>query len=335
MISRTFEGLPREEIRNSVEHLRVPSYNAPANRFLYRVFDLLYAIRVSIMLPASDVTVTNSVALPLILPRSRAGKIYVSVARFPKGQMGWYSRANRLQAVSSHIEAAIWKQSPSVRHLTKTIPNCMSEAFASAAEREQSPRSKEVVFVGRIAREKGIHLLIRAFASLKAQFPDWRLKIVGPHQVHQGGDGEEYLRHLKELSNFANGSIEFVGPIFEEHELIRQLRRAEIFVYPSVASEGESFGLAPLEAMACGCAVLLSELECFSDYFSPETNGISFEHGDSTAQSLARALDRLMSSPELRRRLSAKGLETSKRFSPNGVAGRFLDDFETLVKTGA
>jgi glycosyltransferase involved in cell wall biosynthesis len=331
VISRRFKGLANREVVDGVRHIRLPSHDAPASRVLYRLLDVLYALRVLACLPRSDVTITHSVFLPVILPKRLAGNIYVSVGRFPKRQMGFYRRADRLQAVSSHIGAAIRTQSPSVAHLVKVVPNAIGDAFSAAASDDRGERRREIVYVGRLAREKGIDLLLRVFARISEAYPDWRLVIIGPHEPKQGGDGAEFLDELKSICAGCAGQVDFAGPVFDEAELIRRLKSAEIFVYPSTAARGESFGLAPVEAMACGCAVLLSNLDCFADYLHPEENGLRFDHTDESGLALAEALRRLIVSPDLRRRLARAGVETSRRFAPSRVADVFLQDFEDLI----
>src|ERR1700722_7096609 len=153
IISRRFESLPNQEVINGVKYLRVASFNQPKSMMLYRLFDVLYAIRVCFALPKSDVTITNSVALPLLIPRGRAGLIYMNINRFPKGQMSVYRRVDRMQTVSTHIGDAVRQQSPSVAHLVKTVPNAVSKTFADAIDEDRGVRQKEILFVGRIARE--------------------------------------------------------------------------------------------------------------------------------------------------------------------------------------
>jgi glycosyltransferase involved in cell wall biosynthesis len=331
VISRRFPGFLNDEIIGGVRHLRIPSRDAPASRLLYRVLDILYAVRVCFALPASDVTITHSVFLPLVIPKTRAGKLCVSVARYPKNQMGLYRRADRLQAVSSEIANAICRQTPSVASLVKVIPNALSAAFCAAIDRTRQIRQTELLFVGRIAREKGIDILIRAFLLLTERHAKWRLVIVGPHEPRQGGDGADFLNGLKRLCEPVSDRVEFVGPIFDENQLIARFERAEIFVYPSVASLGESFGMAPLEAMACGCSVVTSALRCFADFLKPGENGLQFDHTDRTGRSLANALDQLMSSPDLRAGLASEAMRTSKSFTTTRVADQFLEDFRYLT----
>lgn len=331
MISRQFEGLANDETVNGVRHIRVPSRDAPKNKLFYRIWDVIYALAVRRILPQADVTITNSVSMPLIIPKSKAGKIVVNVARFPKGQMWMYKGADRLQAVSTHVEKAVKEQSPSVAHLTTTIPVNIGVAFAEAIEADRGSRERTILFVGRIAREKGIGILIDAFRLVHKTAPDWRLKIVGPHKASEGGDGEELLSELKAAAGNAAPNIDFVGPVFDEQKLIDIYKRADIFVYPSIAEKGEAFGLAPVEAMACGCAVIVSSLECFTDYLINDVNGLSFDHTRDGPSSLAEVLGKLVMSQELRDALAAKGIETSKEYTPKRVAQLYIDDFNALL----
>jgi glycosyltransferase involved in cell wall biosynthesis len=333
MISRRFEDFPDHDVIDGVRHLRIASRDAPANRLLYRIFDVLYALHACFALPASDVTITHSVFLPLIIPRKRAGKICVSVGRFPKNQMGLYRRVDRLHAVSSSVASAICQQTPSVAARVKVLPYALGAAFCAAIGNSQDLRQKELLYVGRIAREKGIDILIRAFLLLSDVHRNWRLVIVGPFEVAQGGDGTVFLEELKKLSEPAASRIDFVDPIFDEKQLIARFERAAIFVYPSVASRGESFGMAPLEAMACGCPVVTSSLECFNDFLRSGENGLQFDHTDPTGKSLAEVLDRLISSPHLRSQLAREASSTSRLFTPSKVAEKFLDDFAQLTSS--
>ena len=332
LISRSFAGLPAEEVRDGVRFLRVASTDAPRGKLAYRLLDVLYSLRICRMLPDADLTITNSVSLPLFIPRSKAGKIFVSVARFPKRQMGFYRRADRLQAVSRHVARAMIEQSPSIAPIVRTIPNAISPTFEAALAHPRMPRDTQVVFVGRIAREKGIDLLIRAFALLHARHPDWALTIVGPHDATAGGDGPAFLDELRELARAAGSRVTFAGPIYDEAELARLLQAAEVFVYPSVAVRGEALPLAPLEAMACGCAVVVSSLDCFDDYLETGRNGLTFDEQDATGRDLAGTLDRLLGDASLRAELGRGAIDTARRYTREAVATTFLADFEALLR---
>jgi glycosyltransferase involved in cell wall biosynthesis len=199
-------------------------------------------------------------------------------------------------------------------------------------------RRRTVLFVGRIAREKGIHLLLRAFASATktraaAKSEPWKLRIVGPHEVTQGGDGVAYADELKALAGQLGATCEFVGPIFDQQALIEEYRTAAVFVYPSLAENGEAFGLAPLEAMAAGCAVVVSGLRCFDDFIEDGISGLKFDHRCHRPEhSLASQLTRLVEDQELRNRIAAGGHHAARNFQVPAIARRLLDDFASLME---
>jgi glycosyltransferase involved in cell wall biosynthesis len=330
IVSRSFENFPTQEVINGVRYLRVKSFDQPKSMILYRLFDIVYAMRVCLALPKSDVTITNSNALPLFIPRGRAGLIYMSIARFPKGQMAAYRRVDRMQTVSTHIGDAVCRQSPSVAHLVKTVPNAISKTIAGAIDENRGSRQKEILYVGRIAREKGIHLLVRAFKLAQSAFPEWKLTIVGPHLAAQGGDGAACLDELRTLAADLESSVVFVGPIFDEAELANYFKRCEIFVYPSIAARGEALPLAPVEAMACGCAVVVSSLDCFKDYLRDGINGLVFDERDGSGGDLADKLLKLMREETLRDRIAGAAVKTARTYTRESVALAFLEDFKGL-----
>ena len=125
--------------------------------------------------------------------------------------------------------------------------------------------------------------------------------------------------------------VDFVGPVFDERELVRSLKTSAIFVYPSVAAKGEALPLAPVEAMACGCSVILSALDCFNDYLENGVNGLVFDQNDVSGTDLARKLDRLVSDAGLRSALSEAAVSTARRFTREVVAEEFIADFHALL----
>jgi glycosyltransferase involved in cell wall biosynthesis len=182
-----------------------------------------------------------------------------------------------------------------------------------------------------------VHLLIESFASMRKRrdltyISEWKLRIVGPHDVAQGGDGPGYIGELMQLAQPLGLSCTFVGPVFDRRKLIEEYQAASVFVYPSLAEKGEAFGLAPLEAMAAGCAVIVSSLRCFDDFIEDDRNALKFEHRDpNPGASLAAKLERLVMQPSLIEELAKNGTVTARGFQTPAVAGKMLADFESLV----
>jgi glycosyltransferase involved in cell wall biosynthesis len=104
---------------------------------------------------------------------------------------------------------------------------------------------------------------------------------------------------------------------------------AAVFVYPSLAEQGETFGLAPLEAMACGAVPIVSDLACFGDYITPGVNGLVFNHRASNAAGLlAKEMLALASNPAVRSALAEAALAVRKSHHPASIAAEFVRLFE-------
>jgi glycosyltransferase involved in cell wall biosynthesis len=329
LISRQFGTLAKEETIDGVRHFRVRSSDRVGSPSANVVTDVAYCIRTAKALPFSDITVTNGFFLPWIVPKRKAGKIYVHVARFPKGQLSLYWRADRFQAVSKAVAQAIVIQAPAYADKVTAIGNPIPDRFF----RSEDQKSKTILFVGRLAREKGIGLLIRAFKQIADSIDsEWKLRIVGPHAFQQGGDGDWYLSDLKVLAAGLEGRCEFVGPIFDDVLLVQEYSSAAIFVYPSIAERGESFGQAPIEAMAGGCAVIVSKLACFSDFVVPDQNALQFDHrSEQAVEHLASKLKALITDGTHMKELAIAARKTAEEFRLPIIAGKMLDDFEILT----
>ncbi len=334
-ISRRYESLPDEETRDGVRHLRVAGFDAPRNKLLYRVCDALYALRARRALPAADIVITNTIFLPLLIRNPCVGKLCVHVARFPKGQMRLYQHANRLQTVSQAVAQAIAAELPAVAGKVKVIPPYLSsDPPPLDAGALDAPREPWVLYLGRVHPEKGLDVLMRAFGDFIAREPatPWRLKIVGPVAAKMGGGGEEYKAKLDAISAGFRDRVDWLGYV-PDAELNAVCRRAAAFVYPSLAEKGESFGLAPLEAMSQGCPAIVSDLACFGDFLEDGRTGLVFDHrAADPAAALGAQLLRLANDPALRHRLTHAGYAKAWDFTRERVAAMYLEDFETLLR---
>ena len=332
-ISRSFPDLPDREVIENVRHIRVAGYDTPRSLALLKMCDLAYSMRVLRRLPAADILVTNTFWLPILVRSSRFGKVCVHVARFPKGQMRFYSHVARLQAISRSIEEAIVEESPRCRSLIECLPLPLSEKNAAARATIVEGRAKQMLYVGRVHPEKGLDMLISALARLsRDQLGDWKLLVVGPSETSDGGGGAEYLAALKRLAEPVKDRIEWIGPVYDPGQLARYYETASLFLYPSLAERGEAFGLAPLEAMSYGCPALVSDLGCFRDFVTDEVNGFVFDHrAPEPDRVLAEAIAGLIRDEAKLEGARVAALSTAKEFTVERVAGLYLEDFQTLA----
>jgi glycosyltransferase involved in cell wall biosynthesis len=331
-ISRRFAGLPRTEVIEGVRHIRAGGFDTPRRLVILKLLDLFYSLRVRLLLPPADIVVTHTFWLPMLIRSQRVGKLYVHVQRYPKWQMRFYSHAARLQTVSSHIQRAIIARVPKSVQIVKCIPNPLPESIPELSPAGLIGREKRLLFVGRVHPEKGIELLLRAIGRIPSSvFEDWKLLVVGPWEESAGGGGERYIEALRGISSEFAERIGWVGPIFDSVELSRFYQNASLFVYPSLAELGEASPVAPLEAMANGCPPLVSDLACFRDFITADTNGFVFDHriGD-PVETLARRLESLMGEPQRLAEVGEAASLKAREFSLERIATLYLDDFESL-----
>lgn len=295
-------------------------------------------MRVFKSLPPADITVTNTFSLPLVLPKWKktAGKIHVHVARMPKGQMKRYYKAgaHRLLAVSPPVADAILKEAPMAQHVTRTIPYFIrTDIFCPGDCSNERLDSGVVLYGGRIHPEKGLHLLVDALRILHeaGAMKIISVRAIGPWETEGGGGGAAYRDEL--LARAKGLPFQIDGPIYNREAFAEALRSASVFCYPSVAEEGETFGVAPLEAMACGTPVILSGLSVFKTFFEPGVHGAAFDHTAPDASTrLADAIVAHFAKPtEELVATSAACAERGHDFGISRIADQYLEDFVELT----
>lgn len=327
--SRLCDGLPATEVIAGVRHVRVRGGDTPASRLLQKWRDLSYTWRVSLMLKKADVVVTHTFWSPILLSPRRHGPIWVHVQRYPHGQMRFYSKAARLQTVSRVIARAIVNQLPSSLGRVRIIRNPLPPLVPLAQEPERDPNL--VLFVGRLHAEKGIELLVQAAILARSRAPALRFRIVGPCQARYGGGGEALLASLEKLASSHDARVEFTGPVFDEALLATHFASASVFVYPSLAAKGEASPVAPLEALARGCPVVTSDLECFDDTIGLGPFASRFDHTAPDAPSrLLDALIAVVDAPDLWPAASTAARTRAAEFTVERIADDYLAGFASL-----
>lgn len=331
-ISRRFPGLPDEEVVQGVRHIRVRSDDAPSNPVLFRLRELAYCLRVLAILPPADVVLVNSVLMPLVLRRKRAGKLVVRIGRPPKGQLRFYRHVDLVQTLSRDTERRILAEAPWLAGRVSLVGSPLEGALQPLGDRGlHCQREPLVTYVGRLHPEKGLELLLQAFLQQAQAAPDWQLQLIGPSDVASGGGGPAYAERLMTLAGRAPGRILLRPPIFDAERLAAELRRSAIFAYPSLAESGEALPLAPLEAAGQGAVPLVSGLACFEDYVTPSVSGVVFDHrAADPVRALAERLGDLMADAGLRERLRRGALAAAHHYIGPAIAERHLSDFRRL-----
>lgn len=326
-VSRHCDGLAAREVIAGVTHLRVRGHDHARSNGVNLYHDAWYTLRARRVLPPAEILVTNTFWAPVLAAR-RHGRVVVDVQRLPRGQLRLYRRAARLRANSSAVVAAIAAEDPGAGPRVRMIPNALP--FPPAEPVHWERKSNTILYVGRLHAEKGIALLLAAWQQAVAHeaLREWQLELVGPVKVAEGGSGEGWLADLQR--RYPAPRVRWHAPVFDDAALARHYEAARVFVYPSLAEQGETFGSAVLEAMAWGAVPVVSDLACFRDFVSAGVNGFAFDHRHANpAGELAAALVRAASVDA--QPLGRAAVNVRETHAPAAIAGQFLADFNSLL----
>jgi glycosyltransferase involved in cell wall biosynthesis len=343
--SRQWRGFPPEETVDRVVHRRLRGYDHKRSLWQNLLCDFAWSWRVFRRVPEADIIVCNAVALPVWLGRllPRAGKVVVMTGRMPKGQYRRYSHLARVLAPSSLVRDRVLAENPALAPLTRVTGYPINwsllaqpQAVPHFLPARASDDEVTLGFAGRIHEEKGLMLLVDALKLVSEQsgLPPWRLILCGPSDVERGGSGAVFRGKL--LSKLAaagySNRVHLLDPQFNERTLAAIYQRMEIFCYPSLAEQGETFGVAVAEAMAAGAVPVVSNLACFRDFVRDGENGVVFDHTAADATSrLARALEQLIRDTPRRRALAARAQADVRRYDFPVYAEALLADFAELA----
>ncbi len=177
-------------------------------------------------------------------------------------------------------------------------------------------KRKGILFVGRLVEKKGVIHLIHAISILARQQRQFLLTIIG-----DGPDKSQLEAEVKKHS--LEGQVIFKGAL-RQSEIIPYYQQAKLFVLPSIISrdgDQEGLGLVTLEAMACGCPVIASDLPAVRDVVNDRQSGLLVPPANPDA--LAGAVLELMDNSALREELSRVGINKSKEFDWTTVCANY------------
>ena len=166
-----------------------------------------------------------------------------------------------------------------------------------------------ILFFGSLVRYKGPDILLKAFKTVKKEFPKAKLIFAGRGEM------------FDELSNQALkldlvNDVIFTGFVEEDKKPL-YFKAADIFCLPSTTM-AESFGIVNLEAMASGIPIVASNLGGIPDIVKHGVNGLLAEPGND--QNLADNLLYLLKDEDMRKRFGDQGKKLVGNFSWDEIA---------------
>lgn len=241
--------------------------------------------------------------------------------RWYKNVGNYLKRADIVIAVSEYVKNSIVKYYHITEEKIKVVyPGIRKEFKKREVVNEKILKFFNITFpyiltVATSVERKNLKRLIEAFKILKSKYKHLKLVIVG------NGNIKEKLTNEIDTHKLSN-SIIFTGYL-EPERLVYLYNKAELFVFPSLY---EGFGLPVLEAMACGCPVISSNVSAL-----PEVAGNAAVFVDPySVEDIAFKMEKVLTDEELKNKLKENGFKRVIDFSWDKAAKEMVEIYKTV-----
>lgn len=230
-----------------------------------------------------------------------------------------FARADAVTAVSRSMLEDTAQLYPHVLAKARVIHNGVGSMWFQDVAEEASRVERYVLFAGRLARVKGVDLLLRAWKQIRSSCPGTRLWIVG-----EGTESEGLRALARDLGIF--DVVRFLGRKSQD-ELVRLYRGADAVALPS-RREGMPFVV--LEALAAGGITITTRIPGVSELIDHGVTGYLVE--PESPEALAAAILSALQLPaEASRRMRGAAQSVMRaQFSVEKMVSAYLDLFESL-----
>lgn len=287
-----------------------------------------------------DVLFTPSVAIPVLWRGHKVTVIHDMIAehseitKYPLWRRAYVRRMSRYAARASDIVLTVSEHSRrEIAHYArvpvdkiqlapdavdnKLHPVLNAQERAAARLKYQLPE-QFILYLGTLEPGKNLVRLVQAFRQMKHAYPEL------PHAlVLAGARGWGTSELEREIVHDAHGDVRLIGFV-DEDDLAAVYSLADLLVSPSLY---EGFGLPPLEAMACGTPVVVSNLSALPEVVGEAGLLVNPYDTGALAQTMARGL----SDDALRATMRAAGCARAKMFRWEASARVIQEAFERLA----
>lgn len=324
------EGRPARETIAGIKHVRLRGAERDPRHLMNAIRGLPYVFALRQALEPCDVLSCHFLHSFLFASLKRARVITHTLHRDPKRFTKIYGGLDRIYAGSEAVSDQARQIAPALAPKVRTVHNCIDFAGYPPPTPEVSADPR-FLFVGRFSRDKGVDILIRAFAAAVKEGTRARLSLVGPIEAKDGGEESLVAECRAFIAQQGVGAqIEIEPPIFDRARLEARVREGDVICLPSV--RGETLNMSSIESMRLGKALLISDLSANAPLVREGFNGCFAKTGDIadwTAKIKQLAADRAKIA-ELSVNSYRYGLD---HFSAPKIAREYVADFESLLQT--
>ena len=261
-------------------------------------------------------------------PRGTLSEWALSLSKWKKRLSGWCGQYAAMRATDMWVATAEDEYND-IRRLGYTqpvaiLPNGVDLPYLGDNDTKQSSGGRRrMFFLSRIHPKKNVEMLIRCWARLESQFPEWDLSIVGPDK------NNPYADHMKDLAmQLSCQRVTFEGELNGDAKY-HFMAKSDCEVLPT---HSENFGMVVAEALACGTPVICS-------HGAPWKGLVTNKCGwwvPTEELALESAMHEAMSLDDTaRREMGARGREWMKRdFDWNAIGRKMKASYEWLLNGG-
>ncbi len=208
--------------------------------------------------------------------------------------------------------------------LTQIDSNDIHIIYPSVDKEWHEPISKNIkscdpylIYVGNVKPHKDLITLIKAFIK-NTKITKHKLVIIGKQDGFISGD-----KNVKKFAKKYSDKIIFTGWL-DDMSVREYVANADLMVFPS---KYEGFGIPPLEAMACGCPVIASDIPVLREVCSGSV--LYFRPGD--VNDLSMKMFDLINDKDLKKSLISKGFKLVKKYDWNKSIQEINNKFSNLI----
>lgn len=242
-------------------------------------------------------TKAKVIAAERVDPASYSNRIAKMLKKYAKRADGWVFQTE---------DARKWYVDAIQDCRSIVIPNAVNPVFIRP--RYEEKKRKVIAGAGRLDVQKNFGLLIRAFAKIATEFPEYNLIIYGK------GDEEQGLKSLAENLGLQD-RIEFPGNI---QNIAEEMEKNTMFV---LSSDFEGMPNALMEAMALGLPCVSTDCPCGGPRYliRDGVNGLLVPVGD--ADEMAEAMRKILSDPDMAGNMGKEAMKIVKDLAPEKIYG--------------
>jgi glycosyltransferase involved in cell wall biosynthesis len=176
----------------------------------------------------------------------------------------------------------------------------------------------DIVFSGRLVKNKGINLLLEAIKNIKTQIPNIKLAVTG------SGPLENKIKNYIKMNKLED-NVDFIGWVKNIEELAEVYNQSKIMIMPSFNEGGPRV---TLEAMACRVPIITSRVGIMLDIIDDGKNGVFIEWN---ANDISNKVMSLLGDNELRSKIAENGYRAVQQFERKKVIENYAKTYQSLL----